>query len=103
MTEKPKRLGRGLAALIGDMATIEAERPADANRGIRRVAVGSLTANRRNPRHEFDSEQLAELTESIREKGVMQPLLVRPAGLERFEIIAGERRWRAARASISFQ
>jgi ParB family chromosome partitioning protein len=100
MTEKPSRLGRGLAALIGDMAPMDG--PAEhavpeAGRGIRRVPVAFLTGNRHNPRREFDPEQLAELTESIREKGVMQPLLVRPAGApDRFEIIAGERRWRAA-------
>lgn len=96
MIEKPSRLGRGLAALIGDMATVDVERPEAAGRGIRRVPVGMISANRRNPRREFAPEQLAELTESIREKGVMQPLLVRPLEAERFEIIAGERRWRAA-------
>lgn len=99
MNEKPSRLGRGLAALIGDMATMEASRPAEsaANSGQRRVAVSSIIANRSNPRHDFDAEQLDELTNSIREKGVMQPLLVRPSEDPNvFEIIAGERRWRAA-------
>ena len=98
MNEKPSRLGRGLAALIGDMAPIEAPRAADnINGGPRRLPVEFLIANRANPRHDFDSEQLDELTASIREKGVMQPLLVRPSDTpDRFEIIAGERRWRAA-------
>jgi ParB family chromosome partitioning protein len=98
MNEKPSRLGRGLAALIGDMAPIEAPRAADnTNGGPRRLPVEFLIANRANPRHDFDSEQLDELTASIKEKGVMQPLLVRPmADPDRFEIIAGERRWRAA-------
>jgi len=98
MNEKPSRLGRGLAALIGDMAPIEAPRAADnANGGQRRLPVEFLIANRANPRRDFDSDQLDELTSSIREKGVMQPLLVRPTtDPNQFEIIAGERRWRAA-------
>jgi len=98
MIDKPSRLGRGLASLIGDMAPIEAPRGADnSNGGPRRIPVELLVANRANPRRDFDDEQLSELTASIKEKGVMQPLLVRPAGDGRsFEIIAGERRWRAA-------
>jgi len=98
MNDKPSRLGRGLAALIGDMAPIEAPRTADnANNGQRRLPVEFLIANRANPRRDFDSDQLDELTNSIREKGVMQPLLVRPTNdANQFEIIAGERRWRAA-------
>jgi ParB family chromosome partitioning protein len=82
------------------MAPIEAPpRSADnANSGgPRRLPIEQLIANRANPRRDFDTDQLDELTSSIREKGVMQPLLVRPAdGADQFEIIAGERRWRAA-------
>jgi ParB family chromosome partitioning protein len=98
MNDKPSRLGRGLAALIGDMAPIEAPRGADnSNGGQRRVPVEMLIANRANPRRDFAIEALEELTASIKEKGVMQPLLVRPSGEPNgFEIIAGERRWRAA-------
>jgi len=98
MSEKPSRLGRGLAALIGDMAPIDAPRVADnANGGPKRLPVEFLIANRANPRRDFDSDQLDELTSSIKEKGVMQPLLVRPSEDPNiFEIIAGERRWRAA-------
>jgi ParB family chromosome partitioning protein len=96
MNEKPSRLGRGLAALIGDMATMEGARIADSGSG-KRLPVDFLIANRANPRREFDTEQLEELTNSVREKGVMQPLLVRPThDPNQFEIIAGERRWRAA-------
>lgn len=98
MNEKPSRLGRGLAALIGDMAPIDAPRQADTGSGIRRLPVEFIVASRANPRKDFDAELLEDLTNSIREKGVMQPLLVRPSGQDPniFEIIAGERRWRAA-------
>jgi ParB family transcriptional regulator, chromosome partitioning protein len=99
MVDKPSRLGRGLAALIGDAAPVGVQRPADAGAsgGQKRLPVSALVANRANPRHEFDAEQLEELTASIKEKGVMQPLLVRPSSDPQvFEIIAGERRWRAA-------
>ena len=93
---KPSRLGRGLAALIGDMATAEGARVAESS-GSKRLPLDFLIANRANPRRDFDPDQLAELANSIREKGVMQPLLVRPtADPNQFEIIAGERRWRAS-------
>ena len=97
MQEKPSRLGRGLAALIGDMATMEGARLAESSSGTKRLPLDFLVANRANPRRDFDPDQLEELTNSIREKGVMQPLLVRPTNdPNMFEIIAGERRWRAA-------
>jgi ParB family chromosome partitioning protein len=98
MNEKPNRLGRGLAALIGDMAPIDGPRIAEsANGGQKRLPLDFITANRANPRRDFDTDQLDELTNSIKEKGVMQPLLVRPTTDPNiFEIIAGERRWRAA-------
>lgn len=97
MTDKPTRLGRGLAALIGDMAAMEGPRVTDGSSGGRRLPVDFIIANRANPRRSFDPEQLEELTNSIREKGVMSPLLVRPTQDPNvFELIAGERRWRAA-------
>ena len=98
MVEKPNRLGRGLAALIGDMPPIDAPRVTDAaTAGQKRLPLDFIIANRSNPRRDFDADQLDELTSSIREKGVMQPLLVRPSEDPNiFEIIAGERRWRAA-------
>jgi ParB family chromosome partitioning protein len=96
MNEKPSRLGRGLAALIGDMTPIEGARLAEGSSG-KRLPVEFIIANRANPRRDFDPDQLEELTSSIREKGVMQPLLVRPTEDPNiFEIIAGERRWRAS-------
>ena len=97
MTDKPTRLGRGLAALIGDMAAIEGARVTESSGGSKRLPVDFIIANRSNPRRSFDAEQLEELTNSIREKGVMSPLLVRPTEDPNiFELIAGERRWRAA-------
>lgn len=96
MNDKPTRLGRGLAALIGDMATVEGARVTESG-GVKKLPVEFIIANRANPRRTFDNDQLEELTNSIREKGVMQPLLVRPSDDPNiFEIIAGERRWRAA-------
>jgi len=97
MTDKPTRLGRGLAALIGDMAALEGARVTESASGSKRLPVDFIIANRVNPRRSFDPEQLEELTNSIREKGVMSPLLVRPTDDPNiFELIAGERRWRAA-------
>jgi ParB family chromosome partitioning protein len=96
MNDKPTRLGRGLAALIGDMAVVEGARVTESG-GVKKLPVEFIIANRANPRRSFDDDQLEELTNSIREKGVMQPLLVRPSEDPNiFEIIAGERRWRAA-------
>ena len=97
MTEKPTRLGRGLAALIGDMAALEGARVTESGSGSKRLPVDFIIANRANPRRSFDPDQLEELTNSIREKGVMSPLLVRPTDdPDIYELIAGERRWRAA-------
>ena len=89
------RLGRGLAALIGDVGNESAgDRPA----GQRRVPTEALRPNVRNPRRIFSNTELDELAASLRERGIIQPIVVRPIrGLDgAFEIIAGERRWRAA-------
>jgi len=87
-----RRLGRGLATLIGDVETAP---QADRGRAPRRLSIASIRPNPRNPRKSYDPVELDELVQSVREKGVVQPILVRPVGSE-FEIIAGERRWRAA-------
>ena len=95
--EEPRsRLGRGLAALIGDSGN-ETDAVVRA-RGQKRVPIEFLRANPRNPRTVFDEPELQELTDSIREKGIIQPILVRtvPGVADAYEIIAGERRWRAA-------
>jgi ParB family chromosome partitioning protein len=91
------RLGRGLAALIGDVGD-ESAAVERARGGQRRVPIEFLRANPRNPRRAFAEEELSELASSIRERGVLQPILVRAAAgaPDAFEIIAGERRWRAA-------
>lgn len=94
--ESRSRLGRGLAALMGDVGTepAVAER---APRSQRRVPVEHVTPNPRNPRRVFSDAELDELAQSIRERGIIQPIVVRQAqGASTFEIIAGERRWRAA-------
>ncbi len=105
MAEEPtrSRLGRGLASLIGDMGAETSAPPERPRAGQRRVAIEFLHANPRNPRRHFAAAELDELAASIKERGVIQPIAVRPApganGM--FEIIAGERRWRAAqRAGI---
>ncbi|MGL4323855.1 MAG: ParB/RepB/Spo0J family partition protein [Beijerinckiaceae bacterium] len=93
------RLGRGLAALIGDVAVDAGQSSAASNnRGPRKIPVEFLRPNPKNPRRTFTESELEDLANSIREKGILQPIIVRPIdGLaDAFEIIAGERRWRAA-------
>lgn len=103
MTDSPARpesarprLGRGLAALIGDSA--DEGGAVDRLRAQRRAPIEFLRANPRNPRKGFDDGELDDLAQSIRERGVLQPILVRavPGAADAFEIVAGERRWRAA-------
>jgi len=91
-----KKLGMGLSALLGQDETEFAQ--LDHGEGARSIAVSHLHPGKYQPRHSFGDEQLRDLSESIREKGVLQPLLVRPHPQQvgEFEIIAGERRWRAA-------
>lgn len=87
-------LGRGLDALIP--GSDPADVPVPVAAGLTELAIGDIDPNPHQPRSHFDEETLASLAASVREIGVLQPILVRPAG-ERFELIAGERRWRAAR------
>jgi len=88
------RLGRGLAALIGDVG--DETSVADSGRKPRRAPVENLRPNPRNPRRLFTDNELDELAGSIRERGIIQPIVVRALQGDTFEIIAGERRWRAA-------
>ncbi|MGH7248343.1 MAG: ParB/RepB/Spo0J family partition protein [Pseudomonadota bacterium] len=89
------RLGRGLAALIGDVG---AESSTAHPRGQRRVPITLLRPNAHNPRRNFSDAELDELAASLRERGMIQPIVARPARgvLDCYEIVAGERRWRAA-------
>jgi ParB family chromosome partitioning protein len=94
--EARSRLGRGLASLIGDVGGESAK--AERGRAQRRVPIEFLKPNPRNPRKAFLDADLDELAESIRQHGVIQPIVARPVrgAADHFEIIAGERRWRAA-------
>ena len=84
-----KGLGRGLSSLLGDSST---------KIDINKVSIKDLTRNKLQPRKHFDKESLVELTNSIKEQGVIQPIVVRPNKLleGKYEIIAGERRWLAS-------
>ena len=97
MAEEARRLGRGLAALIGSTQD-ESEIVSHPRNQQRKAPVEFLRPNPRNPRKEFGEVDLEDLSNSIREKGILQPIVVRSisGGGDLFEIIAGERRWRAA-------
>ncbi len=87
--KKKRGLGRGLSSLIGDV---------DSNVVKNKVSVSSIVRNKLQPRKNFDKEKMAELTNSIKERGIIQPIIVRKSSnqSDKFEIIAGERRWQAA-------
>src|SRR5580704_1822829 len=95
MAEGRRGLGRGLSALLDE---VEAEAPDGARPvGVSEIPVEMVKANPGQPRKRFDEAEMAELAASIRAKGVLQPILVRPAThAGQYEIVAGERRWRAA-------
>src|SRR5688500_1023402 len=96
--ESKRRLGRGLDALLGAYPIAPEAPDAAADAGRRPLPLVLLERHPRNPRRDFPAEDLQELANSLRQHGVVQPLVVRraPGGAERYEIIAGERRWRAA-------
>jgi ParB family chromosome partitioning protein len=92
-----RRLGRGLAALIGEMdQPLQASAPVAPVNADRRIPIEFVARNPRNPRRTFDEAELQDLASSIRQHGIVQPVVVRTIADERYEIIAGERRWRAA-------
>ena len=99
MADRPERkrgLGRGLSALMADVAeteTVAAQGPGAAER---EVPIEQVAPNPEQPRKRFDPEKLEELANSIRERGIIQPLIVRQVRPDAYEIVAGERRWRAA-------
>lgn len=92
--EQPKRLGRGLAALMGDSAVPQSTSAP----GVQQLPIDVLVPSPYQPRQEMDEEALQELADSIAQRGILQPLLVRPTPGQpgQYQIIAGERRWRAA-------
>ena len=89
---KSRGLGKGLDALFADQPAVSAE-----DSGISTVRLSEIEPNLSQPRKEFDEEALNELADSIAAHGVLQPLLVRPIKNGMYQIVAGERRWRAAR------
>ena len=99
--KKASGLGRGLAALLDEAvrpagaAKGEGEAAGEAASGVREVEVGRIRPNPAQPRSHFDEQSIVELADSIAERGVLQPILLRPDG-ENFQLVAGERRWRAA-------
>jgi ParB family transcriptional regulator, chromosome partitioning protein len=107
VNRRPHGLGRGLSALLGEVAQEEAL-VAEANersglagaqssaKGLQAIEIASISPHPDQPRRIFEEEALAELAESISRRGVIQPIIVRPVGEGRYQIVAGERRWRAA-------
>jgi ParB family chromosome partitioning protein len=92
-----RRLGRGLAALIGEMdQPVPVGEPQRAVSADRAIPIEFIARSQRNPRRHFDENELQDLAASIRQHGIVQPVVVRTIGVNRYEIIAGERRWRAA-------
>ncbi len=102
MKVEPKRraLGKGLSSLIPDGPAAEAlveSAPADSVGGARELPIDRIRPNPRQPRKRFDEEEIADLAASIKQSGVLQPLIVREEKDGLFTLVAGERRWRAAR------
>ena len=102
--QKPSRLGRGLSALIGEVegvsaASADEERDVQAKTDASTLLISDIRPNPQQPRRHFSEADLNELSESIRAKGVLQAILVRPdpKSTGKYQIVAGERRWRAAK------
>jgi|TARA_B100001105_G_scaffold133948_1_gene107213 ParB family chromosome partitioning protein len=96
--EKKKSLGKGLAALIGDLGEAEMRdlNSSEIKTEGAKIPIEYLEPNRNQPRKTFDEDSINELAQSIKEKGILLPILVRPLEEKKYQIIAGERRWRAA-------
>ena len=97
MSREKSGLGKGLGALIPSVSTNQEESFYSETTGYQEVPIGSISVNPYQPRDVFDEEALNSLSLSIRELGVLQPVLVRRKTADTFELIAGERRWRAAK------
>ncbi len=98
MAAKKRGLGRGLDALLGDSGKVELGQPQQqaAETSLTALPLDLLQRGRYQPRRDFNPERLQELADSIATQGVVQPIVVRPIAGERYEIVAGERRWRAS-------
>lgn len=96
MAMKGPRLGRGIDALLGGGIDDVSEDRSDKEGSLRQIGIDLLQRGKYQPRSHMDKDALAELADSIREQGVVQPIVVRPIGEGRYEIVAGERRWRAS-------
>lgn len=97
MNALPKRrLGRGLAALIGDDVPLQAPIVTNEPLGLKSLPIDLLKANPKNPRRTFNEDEIESLANSLKTKGLLQPIMVRPIAGGEYEIVAGERRWRAA-------
>lgn len=94
MMQKKRGLGRGLSELLGEVATAPAA--ADRPQDVQKLPIEFLQRGKYQPRKDIDPEKLKELSDSIAAQGIIQPIVVRKLGSEKYEIIAGERRWRAA-------
>ncbi|HWH21695.1 MAG TPA: ParB/RepB/Spo0J family partition protein [Allosphingosinicella sp.] len=95
LRRRPSGLGRGLSSLLGEVAQEAPVTGGGSGRGAQMLPVASLEPHPGQPRRHFDDESLSELAASIRTRGLIQPIVVRPRG-DRYQIVAGERRWRAA-------
>jgi ParB family chromosome partitioning protein len=96
--KRPSGLGRGLSSLLGEVAqeaSLTSAAGGGSGGGLQMMPVSSIEPHLNQPRRHFDEEALAELADSIRARGLIQPIVVRPHG-HRYQIVAGERRWRAA-------
>ncbi len=92
---KKKRLGRGLGSLIGNLDDVTSPKIDDKGNGMVELDIDRIQRGKYQPRQVFEPESLQELADSIRVQGIVQPIVVRPEG-QHFELVAGERRWRAA-------
>lgn len=92
-----KGLGSGVDALFGSVPAIEIEKTNHSGERVMQIKLDDVSANPDQPRRRFDEGKLKELAASIKEQGVLQPILVRPVGLGKYEIVAGERRYRASK------